>query len=147
MFSNNLDQIILGFDFGTKYIGIAVGQTTTNTARPLECLKNDNRKINWQYIDQLINFWKPKQLIVGIPLDMDGKKQHTTAKCLYFLQQLQQRYGLPTHKVDERLSTWEAKKNLGLLKKTNPSTKELLEINATAAAILVQQWLNEININ
>ncbi len=138
------NQIILGFDFGTKYIGVAVGQTTTNTARPLTCLKINNLNINWQDIDQLIQSWAPKQLIVGIPVDMQGKKQSTTYQCLHFHQQLQQRYNLPTHKVDERLSTWEAKKKLSALQKFKFSHKELLQINASAAAILVEQWLNEL---
>lgn len=143
MNKNQPNQIILGFDFGTKYIGIAIGQTTTNTARPLICLKVKNRKINWPDIDQLITSWKPTQLIVGIPVDMHGKQQHTTFECLDFFDSLQNRYNLPTHKVDERLSTWEAKKHLAVLQKSKLSNRELHQINATAAAILVEQWLNE----
>ncbi len=145
--NNSSNQLILGFDFGTKYIGVAIGQTTTNTARPLTCLKVKNRQINWQDIDHLIKSWNPGQLIVGIPVDMQGKQQHTTLECLNFLGLLQKRYNLPTHKVDERLSTWEAKKSLYALQKSNFTPKELEQVNATAAAILVQQWLNEIKLN
>ena len=141
------EQLILGFDFGSKYIGVAIGQTATNNARPLTCIKVRNRQINWTSIDQLIKDWEPAQLVVGIPVDMDGKEQHTTLECLKFFGCLQQRYSLPTHKVDERLSTWEAKKRFSLsTSKLNYTSKELLEINAMAAAILVQQWLNNINI-
>ena len=71
--NNFSDKLILGFDFGTKYIGVAIGQTTTHTARPLTCLKVKNQHINWQDIDQLIKSWNPGQLIVGIPIDMQGK--------------------------------------------------------------------------
>lgn len=142
MNSNQPNQIVLGFDFGTKYIGIAIGQTTTNSARPLTCLKVKNRQIHWQEIDQLIKSWSPKQLIVGIPVDLDGKQQHTTFACLKFFNALQHRYNLPTHKVDERLSTWEAKKNLFALNKFNYSAHELHQINAMAASILLEQWLN-----
>lgn len=142
-FSKQPSQIILGFDFGAKYIGIAIGQTMTNTARPLTCLKVKNQKINWQEIDQLINAWNPGQLIVGIPLDMQGKQQHTTFECLNFLNELEKRYNLPTNKVDERLSTWEAKKSLSISQKNKFSSQELHQINAMTAAILVEQWLNE----
>ena len=138
------EQLILGFDFGAKYIGVAIGQTATNHARPLTCIKVKNWRINWSTIDQLIKDWEPRQLIVGIPVDMDGKEQHTTLECLKFFNSLQKRYNLPIHKVDERLSTWEAKKRSCLLK-SNYNAKELLEINANAAAIILQQWLNSIN--
>ena len=122
------EQLVLGFDFGTKYIGVAIGQTATNSARPLTCIKVKNRQINWQTITKLIEFWGPGQLIVGIPVDMQGKQQHTTLECLKFFDDLQKRYNLPTHKIDERLSTWEAK-NMISLHKSNYNTKELLLSN------------------
>ena len=141
---NKVPQLVIGFDFGTKYIGVAIAQTATNNARPLTCITVKNRRINWSLIDQIIKDWEPRQLIVGIPVDMDGKEQHTTIECLKFFNALQKRYNLPMHKVDERLSTWEAKQSSCLLK-SNYNSKELLEINAAAAAILLQQWLNSIN--
>lgn len=139
-------QLVLGFDFGTKYIGVAIGQTETLNARPLTSIKVFNQKINWQLIDKLIKDWQPAELIVGIPLDMDGKEQPITLKCLKFFNQLQQKYNLPTHKIDERLSTWEAKNTLRL-NKVSYSSKELLDINASAAAILIQHYFNSIKIN
>lgn len=136
-------KLILGFDFGTKYIGVAVGQTTTNTARPIACLKNHQQQINWEAIDILIHSWKPQELIVGIPTDLNNKIQPITIKSLRFYQQLKKRFKLPTHKVNEQLSTWEAKKLLKLQHKEHLAKQELLDINAQAAAILVSQWLNE----
>ena len=91
--NNPLDpKLILGFDFGTKYIGVAVGQTTTNTARPIDCLKNNHQQINWEAIGILIHTWKPKELIVGIPTDLNNKIQPITIKSLKFYQQLKKRY-------------------------------------------------------
>lgn len=142
---NNKEQLILGFDFGTKYIGVAIGQTVTHNARPLTTIKLKNRHINWHTIDQLIKNWQPSQLIVGIPLDTEGNLQYITLQCLKFFHDLQKRYKLPTHKVDEHLSTWEAKQTLSL-QKNSYSTNELLDINATAAAILMQQWFNTKNL-
>lgn len=139
------EQIVLGFDFGTKYIGVAVGQTVTRNARPLTSIQVKNRHINWQIIDQLIKNWQPSQLIVGIPLDMEGNSQYTTLQCLKFFHSLQKRYNIPIHKVDERLSTWEAKHILSL-HKNSYSTNELININATTAAVLIEQWFNSTNI-
>lgn len=139
------EQLVLGFDFGTKYIGVAVGQTVTRNARPLTTIKFKNRHLNWQTIDQLIKNWQPSQLIVGIPLDTQGNSQYITLQCLKFFHDLQKRYDLPIHKVDEHLSTWEAKKALSL-QKNSYSSNELIDINATAAAILIEQWFNTKNI-
>lgn len=135
------EQLVLGFDFGTKYIGVAIGQTATLNVRPLTCIKIKDQQINWQMIDQLIQYWQPGQLIVGIPNEFNGKQQDITIKCLKFFGNLQQRYQIPTHKVDEHLSTWEAKKDLSLLK-NNYNHKELLKINAVTAALLIKQWFN-----
>jgi putative holliday junction resolvase len=142
---NGKDQMILGFDFGTKYIGVAVGQTATNTSRALTCLKVNNNQIDWTKIDELVSYWQPKQLIVGIPINLKQPNQLIFNKCLAFFNKLQKRYNLPTHKVDEDLSTWEAKKNLSLLKGNSFSKEELLKINSHAASILVKQWLDESN--
>lgn len=138
-------QLILGFDFGTKYIGVAIGQTTTNTATPIGCLKTNNQQINWKEIDLIINSWNPKALIVGIPKDLNNNIQNITIKSLKFYRQLQKRFKLPTYKVNEQLSTWEAKNLLNLQHKQNLSSKELLNLNAQSAAVLVSQWLNENN--
>ena len=138
-------KLVLGFDFGTKYIGVAIGQTVTRNARPLTTIKLKNRHINWQTIDQLIKNWQPSILIVGIPCEMEGNTQYITLQTLKFFHALQTRYNLPIHKVDEHLSTWEAKKTL-YLQKNNYSTNELIDINATAAAILIQQWFDSANL-
>jgi putative holliday junction resolvase len=139
----SIGEIILGFDFGTKYIGVAIGQTITNTARPIACLKVINNHINWEKIDELIYHWKPQQLVIGIPIDLPKNKHIITEKCLSFGKKIEKRYHLPTHKVNEILSTWEAKKKLNLLKRSSFANEELLEINANAAAILVQQWMDD----
>jgi len=134
---------ILGFDFGAKYIGVALGQTITKTARPLTSIVIKNNQINWQEIEQLIITWQPGQLVVGVPVDLAGKKQHTTFACLKFLQQLKKRYNLPVHQADERLTTWEAKQKLSLQHKEYLSKQEIKKVNAMAAAILLEQWILE----
>ena len=65
----------LGFDFGTKSIGVAVGQRITATARPLPALKAQDGKPDWNIIEKLLKEWQPEAVIVGLPLNMDGTEQ------------------------------------------------------------------------
>lgn len=133
--------VILGFDFGMKYIGVATGQSITKTASPLTSIRATDGIPNWEEIALLIKTWKPTVLIVGIPLNMDDTPQLLTACATKFANRLKDKFKLPIHLVDERLSTWEAKQRLSV-STHNLSTKELLQINANSAAILIEQWLN-----
>ena len=71
-------SILLGFDFGMKRIGVAVGQTVTQSARPLKTIKAKEGVPDWDEIEQLIKIWQPDAFIVGIPLNMDGTEQLLT---------------------------------------------------------------------
>lgn len=134
--------MILGFDFGMKYIGVATGQAITKTATPLTCLRAVDGIPDWVEIAQLITTWKPTILIVGYPLNMDDSTQHLSHSAKKFANRLQQKFKLPVHLVDERLSTWEAKQQL-YGQSVKPTSKQLAEINAKSAALLVEQWLQE----
>jgi putative Holliday junction resolvase len=142
-FINNPD-IILGFDFGTKYIGVAVGQTITRTASPVTTLLALDGIPQWEEIDTLIKRWKPNVLIVGIPLNMDDTVQLMTFRARRFMKRLQAKFKLPTHGVDERLSSWEAKTHdtFSDQKRKRPSFADKT-LHAKAAAILVEQWMAE----
>lgn len=134
--------VILGFDFGMKYIGVACGQTITNTATPLTALRAVDGIPDWAAISALLDTWRPTLLIVGNPLNMDDSPQEITYCAKKFANRLQHKFKLPVEFVDERLSTWEAKHQLGHPQHTQPS-KQLVEINANAAALLIQQWLQD----
>jgi putative Holliday junction resolvase len=136
---------VLGFDFGTKYIGVAVGQTITHLATPLTSLHAIDGIPDWNMVKRLVDSWKPDLLLVGIPLNMDGTEQPMTTYARDFSLSLKKQTGLPIVEVDERLSTWEAKQRVSEKKKhKNPRSKAALsDINATSAAILVEQWLLE----
>ena len=95
---------VLGFDFGTYWIGVAVGQTLTRQATPLPAVRNKD----WKSIAALIEAWQPSHLVVGLPLGMDGADQEMTARAKRFGRQLQGRFGIETSMVDERLTTREA---------------------------------------
>ena len=101
-------KTLIAFDFGEKRIGIAVGQTVTRTATPLETVPVRRAKPDWDAIDRLIDAWKPDAFVVGLPLNMDGTEQPVTALARRFANRLHGRSGLPVHLADERLSTREA---------------------------------------
>ncbi len=95
---------VIGFDYGERSIGVAVGQTLTGRATPLPAI----RAGDWRAIESLLETWQPDRLIVGLPLNMRGERQAMTAKAERFSRQLQGRYGVPSELVDERLTTREA---------------------------------------
>jgi putative Holliday junction resolvase len=133
-------NIVIGFDFGMKYIGMAVGQKISKTASPITSLIVKNKIPDWEHITTIINEWNPSALIVGLPLNMDGTMQPIAIAAQTFAQELERIYKLPVYMVDERLSTWEAKTQLNL-KKQSLNKQELTKLNACAAVILTEQWL------
>ncbi len=132
----------LGFDFGNKKIGIAVGQTITGIANPLETVVSPGQKINWQKISDLIEEWQPQGLVVGISKQQDGSDNIITPKMEKFCRQLQGRYQLPVYQIDETLTTFEAKQLL--FDELHLSAKKLWKVqDQLAAQLILQSWLNQ----
>lgn len=125
---------IIAFDFGEKKIGVAVGQTSTNTSSPLKVIFNNHGKVNWDEINSILNEWKPDLIIIGKPLNMDGTKSEVMKKVDKFYNNLMKIYKARYEYVDERLTTFEAKEIL----KDNKA--ELVDANA--AKILIDNWFN-----
>lgn len=136
---------MMAFDFGLKHIGVAIGQSLTKTATPLTSISAIDGIPRWTEMDTLIQAWKPIGIIVGIPLNMDDSEQLLTHCARKFIKRLQKRYHIPVDTVDERLSSWEAKNRLRLKKRDKPllSKKQIQDINAMAAAILLEQWIHD----
>ena len=128
---------LLGFDYGTRKIGVAVGQTITGTASALETLLPVKNRPDWDRIGQLIREWKPDVLIVGLPLNLDASATDATAGALRFSRQLEGRYHLPVYLADERFTSAEARSRLG------PRQKELERYDAMAAKLILETWLSE----
>ena len=127
---------LLGFDYGTRKIGVAVGQTITGTASALEALHSVRHRPDWNRIDQLIKEWSPDALIVGLPLNLDDTETDATAGALRFSRQLEGRYHLPVHLADERFTSAEARTRLG------PRQKEIGRYDAMAAKLILETWLS-----
>lgn len=133
------DRIIIGFDFGIKYIGVAVGQTLTRSAQALTTLIAQGGVPNWDEITQLVESWRPQSFVVGLPLNMDGTEQPLTQTTKHFAAQLQARYHLPVYFMDERLSSVEARAELfaaGGYKKLRKKA-----IDSMAAQLILESWL------
>ena len=125
---------IIAFDYGEKKIGVAVGQTSTNTSSPLKVIFNNHGKVNWDEINSLLNEWNPDLIILGKPLNMDGTESEVMKKVDKFYNNLMKIYKARYEYVDERLTTFEAKEIL----KDNKA--ELVDANA--AKILIDNWFN-----
>ncbi|MCU7941865.1 MAG: Holliday junction resolvase RuvX [Candidatus Thiodiazotropha endolucinida] len=128
---------LLGFDYGSRKIGVAVGQTVTGTATALETLHLVNHKPDWQRIASLIEEWRPQALVVGLPLDVDDSETDATQPALRFSRQLEGRFHIKVYLADERYSSFEARDRLG------HKAKRLEDYDAVAAKLILETWLNE----
>lgn len=130
--------VFLGFDFGTKYIGIAVGQVITQTASPLTTLAARNGVPNWEKLNQIIEEWQPQGLIVGLALQLDGSHSPTSLLAKKFGQRLQKRYAIEIYYIEERLTTVAARERL---KETYPDTFYQEDVDSMSAVIILESWL------
>jgi putative Holliday junction resolvase len=124
---------VIGFYFGSYWIGVAVGQTLTRVATPLPALRNND----WKAIERLLDEWRPQQLVVGLPLSMNGEDQEMTASAKRFGRRLEGRFGITTCMVDERLTTREAYQ----IAMEHQQHKSKTEIDSLSAAIITESWL------
>lgn len=132
-------QLVLGFDFGEKRIGIATGQAITRSSNPLTTLSSVNNKPDWESIEKLIQQWKPDALIVGLPFYLDGSESEMTKRAEKFSRQLEGRFNLPVYTHNEALSSFEAEQFLQSKKKQHNKQ----DIDKIAAAIIAQSWLEQ----
>ena len=136
-----MTRTLLGFDYGLKNIGVAVGQDLTQTANPLTVIKARDGIPNWNDIEALITEWQPKLLIVGLPLNMDGTEQEMTAAARKFGNRLNGRFQIAVEWQDERLSTFEALEQLGIRSKLQSKNRD--DVDRISAQLILQSWLNE----
>lgn len=133
---------ILGFDFGLRRIGVAVGQTTTHTASSLETVSHA-RQPDWAAIDRLVKEWKPATLLVGLPLGPEGEETEMSRAAQRFGAALRKRYSLEIVYADERLSSRAAQEQFADLRASGGlRRKSSGQLDAAAARIILENWLN-----
>jgi putative Holliday junction resolvase len=131
-----MPESLLGFDFGQQRIGVAVGQQVTGTATAICTLQSRDGKPDWDTISGLIKEWQPDTLVVGLPLHADGKESEISLAARKFARQLEGRYRLPVHTMNEYLSSQAARE----LQQQNRQAGKT-GIDAVAARIILQNWL------
>jgi putative pre-16S rRNA nuclease len=135
----NNSRTLLGFDYGLKRIGVAVGQELTGTASALITVRATDGKPDWGAISKLIEQWQPDEVVVGLPLNMDGSESELSHRATRFGNQLNGRYNLRAHMMDERLSSLQAEQELqGKSRKIQAA-----DIDKVAAKIILESWLQQ----
>ncbi|WP_114238654.1 Holliday junction resolvase RuvX [Dyella sp. C9] len=133
---------VLGFDYGSRLLGVAVGNRITGSARGLAAIPVKDGEPDWNRLDALRKEWQPESLVVGLPLTLDGEEQRASRGARRFAEKLGQRYGLPVALTDERHSSREAAERFagaraaGLKRRSDAAT-----IDAEAAAVILERWL------
>ncbi len=136
--------VYLGFDFGEKRIGAAIGDSLTRQARPLPAIVN-GRQPDWDKLKKLLDAWRPIGCVVGLPVDLEGKDQKVTALARAFALQLRTRYGVPVYLVDERLTSRAADAELREARSDGRMSRRVKsgDRDGVAARLILEQWLNE----
>ena len=129
---------ILAFDYGTRLIGVAIGNRLTASARALGVVASGD----WARLDALVADWRPGDFVVGLPLALDGGEQPMTRAARAFATELQRRYGGTVHLVDERHTSGEAARRFAAQRaRGTAKRKDAAAIDALAAQIILEAWL------
>ncbi len=137
-------ELILAFDYGTRRIGVASGDSLTRTARPLTVLEVRGT-LPWSDIDRLVADYTPTQLVVGLPCNMDGTETGMTEPARSFSLALAARLHLPVHLVDERLSSRDAEAELRHARASGLKRKRVThaDVDRVAAKVILERWFAE----
>lgn len=136
----------LGFDFGMRRIGVAVGESITGSARPLTTLPAQDGQPDWTRLEALLQEWQPVALVVGLPRRLDGSDTDIGARAARFSRRLNGRFNLPVHTIDEQLSSHAAEQALaergrGGSRLARRAGKA--DVDRLAAAIILETWFAE----
>ena len=134
-------RTVIGFDFGKKYIGVAVGQELTGTASPLGSIKANDGIPHWQNLTKFINEWQPDFIVIGLPLNMDGSEQQLTLDAKKFGNRVLGRFGINVEFQDERLTTADAKEQLFARGGYKNLSKD--NIDAESAKLIIESYFEQ----
>ncbi len=132
-------RTLLGFDFGTRSIGVAIGQEITGSAQPLRALKANDGVPKWDEIEKLIKEWQPDLVVVGLPLNMDGTEQPLTQRARKFANRIHGRFGVALALQDERLTTTDARARL--FERGGYRALEKGMVDGISAMLILESWM------
>jgi putative Holliday junction resolvase len=134
----------LGFDVGSKLIGVAVGNRVTASARAIATIAMRNDAPDWAALDVLRGEWLPDTFVVGLPLTLEGEEQPASKRARRFAEHLRERYQVPVMLVDERHSSREAAQRFAHARATGlKRRRDAAQIDAEAAAVILERWLQQ----
>lgn len=139
-----MGKTVIAFDFGTKSIGCAVGQSITGTAQGLKSFHARDGIPNWDEIGKVLQTWQPNILVVGLPLNMDGTEQALTQLAKKFANRLNGRFNLPVVLQDERLTTTNARSEI--FARGGFKALEKGKVDAISACLILESWFEENDV-
>jgi putative holliday junction resolvase len=135
---------VIGFDYGARRIGVALGNRISGSARALDVVSNGAGGPDWKRIETLMREWRPDAVLVGLPLTLDSGEQSNSHAARGFAAEMQTRHRLPAIMVDERLSSREAAHRFAARRASGTAKrKDAASLDAVAAEVIVEQWLRE----
>jgi putative holliday junction resolvase len=132
-------KTLLAFDYGTKNIGVATGQTITFSANSLAPLKARDGVPDWAQIEKIIQAWQPDLILVGLPLNMDDSESELSARARKFANRIHGRFGAKVEMVDERLTSFEAKGEV--MRRGGSRDYKHNPVDSIAARLILEAWL------
>lgn len=136
---------LLGFDYGLRKMGVAVGQTVTLTGRPLSPVKMYDGVPDWPQFGKLLAQWQPSALIVGIPVNEEYEDQRMVRAAQKFGRRVRERYRLPVFGIDERLTSFAARQ--ALLEQGGCRALERNSVDSIAAQFILESWLRKYGVS
>src|SRR6266849_5015047 len=149
----NTPGSILALDYGRARIGVAIADTDSQLARPLLTLERVNRNEDMRRLRELVREHGVRQIVVGLPLRLDGRRGEMAEEVQRFAQRLRKQIGVPVELVDERLTSWEAERLLEEVQgrfiheekltggKKAKSAQAKMSVDAVAAAVILKEYL------
>ena len=138
--TEGISGTLIGFDFGAKRIGLAVGETSTGIANPLGAIEAEANEARLLEIDRLVAEWHPVAFVVGEPHHSDGSPHEVARLAAKFARRLAARYRIPVVMIDETLTSATAEAQL---RGTRTRASRKSDVDALAAAIILQSYLDE----
>jgi len=137
------ESVLIGFDYGTKKMGVAIAQCITKTATPLNVLKIKNETPNWEQLDQIVSDYKPDLAIIGYPGKNNKQTSLLADKIEKFGSAIEKHYKMPTILFDEAYSTTIARQELRDLRRDGTLSRRIKrgQVDSMAAKIILEQWL------
>lgn len=132
-------KTLLAFDYGTKNIGVASGQTITRSANSQPSLKAKDGIPDWSQIEKILKDWQPDLVLVGLPLNMDATESELSMRARKFANRLHGRFGVKIEMVDERLSSFEAKGEV--MERGGSRDYKHNPVDSIAARLILESWM------